>query len=74
MPTLPDITPTKQHCVIDLVREAGLDVVNFDDGYSPNATGMLVELRGLRRCGTGSGAYAISLGRVIGLKRWRRMS
>ena len=34
---------------------------------------MLVEFRGIRRYGTArSGYYAISLGRVISMKRWRR--
>ena len=48
------------------------DAVKFRNGYSADAPEMLVELRGIRRYGTGcSGYYAISLGRVIGLKRWQ---
>jgi hypothetical protein len=36
---------------------------------------MLVEVRGSRRYGTGRGVYyAISLGRVLKLKRWRRQA
>ena len=49
------------------------DAINFRNGYAAKAPEMLVEFRGIRRYGTGRGAYyAISLGRVIKLKRWRK--
>jgi hypothetical protein len=36
------------------------------------AVGLLVEFRGLRRVGKGRGAeYAIRLGRILEIKRWR---
>jgi hypothetical protein len=49
------------------------EAIKFRNGYASKAPEMLVELRGIRRYATGrSGYYAISLGRVISLKHWRR--
>jgi ASC-1-like (ASCH) protein len=49
------------------------DLINFRNGYSPTAPEMLVEFRGLRRYGKGRAAYyAIRLGKVVKIKRWRR--
>lgn len=48
------------------------DAINFQNGYASNAPEMLVEFRCVRRYGAGRDAYyAISLGRVLKLKRWR---
>jgi hypothetical protein len=47
------------------------DAIQFRNGYAPKAPEMLVEFRGLRRYGTGRNAYyAISLGRILKLRRW----
>jgi len=44
----------------------------FRNGYAANAPEMLVEFRGLRRYGQGRDAYyAILLGRVLRVKRWK---
>ena len=51
------------------------DVIQFRNGYATLAPVMLVEFRGLRRYGKGrAGYYAIRLGRVLSLKRWRKKS
>jgi len=48
------------------------DVINFRNGYATNAPEMLVEFRGLRRYGKGRHAYyAIRLGRIRKIKRWK---
>ncbi|MGO8835994.1 MAG: hypothetical protein ACLQAH_04955 [Limisphaerales bacterium] len=48
------------------------DVIQFRNGYATNAPVMVVEFRGLRRYGTGRNAYyAIRLGKILTLKRWR---
>ena len=48
------------------------DVIRFRNGYAKNAPEMLVEFRGLRRHGKGRGAYyAISLGHILKIKRWK---
>jgi hypothetical protein len=48
------------------------DVIQFRNGYATLAPVMVVEYRGLRRYGKGrAGYYAIRLGRVLSLKRWR---
>lgn len=48
------------------------DVIKFRNGYATNAPEMTVEFLGLRRCGTGRHAYyAIRLGRILSIKRWR---
>ena len=48
------------------------DVIQFRNGYATKAPEMLVEFRGLRRYGTGRRAYyAIQLGRILKLRRWR---
>ena len=48
------------------------DVIHFRNGYATKAPEMLVEFRGLRRYGKGRSAYyAIRLGRILKLTRWR---
>jgi ASC-1-like (ASCH) protein len=48
------------------------DAILFRNGYSANAPEMLVEFLGIRRYGKGRSAYyAIRLGRVLSIKRWR---
>lgn len=48
------------------------DVIQFRNGYATRAPEMLVEFRGLRRYGKGrAGYYAIRLGRILKIKRWR---
>ena len=48
------------------------DVIKFRNGYATKAPEMLVQFRGLRRYGKGRNAYyAIQLGRVLKIKRWR---
>ncbi len=48
------------------------DVICFRNGYSERAPEMWVEFRGLRRYGKGrAGYYAILLGRVLSIKRWK---
>lgn len=49
------------------------DVICFRNGYASNAPEMLVEWRGVRRYGTARrGYYAIRLGRILKIKRWRK--
>ena len=48
------------------------DVIQFRNGYATNAPVMVVEFRGLRKYGKGCDAYyAIRLGKILTLKRWR---
>jgi hypothetical protein len=48
------------------------DAILFRNRYGKNVPEMLVEFRGLRRVGKGRGAeYAIQLGRMLKIKRWR---
>jgi hypothetical protein len=48
------------------------DFVQFRNGYDIEAPEMLVEFRGLRRYGKGRNAYyAILLGRILKIKRWK---
>lgn len=48
------------------------DVILFRNGYATNAPEMRVEFRGLRRYGKGRSAYyAIRLGRILQIKRWK---
>jgi len=48
------------------------DVIQFRNGYAPNAPEMTVKFLGLRRYGRGKTAYyAIRLGKVLTLKRWK---
>ena len=48
------------------------DVIQFRNGYATNAPEMQVEFRGLRRYGKGRNAhYAIRLGRILKIKRWK---
>jgi hypothetical protein len=49
------------------------DVIQFRNGYAANAPLMVVEFRGLRRLGKGQSAYyAIRLGRILKIKRWKK--
>lgn len=49
------------------------DIVHFRNGYAKDAPEMLVEFIGVRRYGRGRDArYAIRLGRVLKIKRWKR--
>jgi hypothetical protein len=48
------------------------DVIHFRNGYATEAPEMLVEFAGLARHGKGRNAYyAIRLGRILKIKRWR---
>ncbi len=48
------------------------DAIQFRNGYATKAPEMLVEFRGVRRYGRGRKAYyAISLGRILRIKRWK---
>lgn len=48
------------------------DVIQFRNGYAANAPVMAVEFRGLRRYGKGPSAYyAILLGKILKVKRWK---
>jgi hypothetical protein len=48
------------------------DRILFRNGYAKDAPEMLVEFRGIRKEGSGRGAqYAIRLGKVLNIKRWR---
>ncbi len=50
------------------------DVICFRNGYATKAPEMWVEWRGLRKCGTvRNGYYAIRLGRILKIKRWRHI-
>lgn len=47
------------------------DVIEFRNGYATKAPVMVVEFKGMRRCGQGrNGYYAIRLGRILKIKRW----
>jgi ASC-1-like (ASCH) protein len=48
------------------------DAILFRNGYAKDAPEMLVEFGGLRRYGRGrDGYYAIRLGRILRIRRWR---
>ena len=48
------------------------DVIQFRNGYATAAPEMIVEFRGVRKIGAGRKTkYAIRLGRVLELKRWK---
>lgn len=48
------------------------DVIQFRNGYATNAPEMLVEFRGVRRYSKGRNAYyAIQLGKILKIKRWK---
>ena len=48
------------------------DVIQFRNGYATKAPEMLEEFFGVRKYGKGrSGSYAIRLGRILMIKRWR---
>jgi hypothetical protein len=48
------------------------DFIRFRNGYATQAPEMLVEFLGVRKYGKGrSGYYAIRLGRILKIKRWR---
>jgi hypothetical protein len=49
------------------------DVIQFRNGYATDAPEMLVEFLGVRRYGKGRKAcYAIRLGKILKLKRWKK--
>jgi hypothetical protein len=49
------------------------DVIHFRNGYVSKAPLMVVQFRGLRRYGRGRSAYyAIRLGRILKLQRWKK--
>ena len=49
------------------------DFIQFRNGYATKAPEMLVEFLGVRKYGKGrSGYYAISLGRILKIKKWRK--
>ena len=53
------------------LEERKYDAILFRNGYAKDAPEILVEFRGLRRYGKGHTAYyAISLGRILKIKRW----
>jgi hypothetical protein len=48
------------------------DVIQFRNGYATNAPEMVVQFLGIRRYGKGRNAYyAIRLGRILKIKRWK---
>jgi hypothetical protein len=48
------------------------DAIQFRNGYATKAPEMQVEFLGMRRYGKGRNAYyAIRLGRILKIKRWR---
>jgi hypothetical protein len=48
------------------------DVIHFRNGYATKAPEMLVEFLGVRKSGKGrTGKYAIRLGRILKIERWR---
>jgi hypothetical protein len=48
------------------------DLIRFRNGYASKAPEMLVEFCGVRRYGKArNGCYAIQLGRVLKIKRWK---
>jgi hypothetical protein len=48
------------------------EAIQFRNGYATRAPEMLVQFRGLRRYGKGRSAYyAIRLGHILKIKRWR---
>jgi hypothetical protein len=48
------------------------DVIQFRNGFATNAPEMLVEFHGLRRIRKwGQSQYAIRLGRILKIKRWK---
>ena len=51
------------------------DVIKFRNGYATKAPEILVEFRGVRRIKKwGGNFYAIRLGRILKIKRWREIS
>jgi hypothetical protein len=49
------------------------DVIQFRNGYATKAPEMQVEFLGMRRIKKdGKNVYAIRLGRILKLKRWRK--
>jgi hypothetical protein len=56
----------------EATRGRKYDLIRFRNGYGSKAPEMLVEFRGVRRYGKGrNGCYAIQLGRVLKIKRWK---
>ncbi|OGA47836.1 MAG: hypothetical protein A3F74_02675 [Betaproteobacteria bacterium RIFCSPLOWO2_12_FULL_62_58] len=51
------------------------DAIRFRNGYAASAPELLVEFSGVRKYGKGAtGYYAIRLGRILRIKRWRGCS
>ncbi len=51
------------------------DVIQFRNGYATDAPGMLVEFLGVHRIKKdGKKVYAIRLGKILKIKRWKRVS
>ena len=49
------------------------DVIQFRNGYASDAPEMLVEFLGVRRIKKdGKNVYAIRLGKILKIKRWKR--
>jgi hypothetical protein len=49
------------------------DVIQFRNGYAPDAPEMQVEFLGVRRIKKdGKNVYAIRLGKIVKIKRWRK--
>ena len=49
------------------------DAIHFRNGYATKAPEMLVQFLGLRRFDKGTKAYyAIRLGRILNIKRWKK--
>ena len=49
------------------------DAIQFRNGYATKAPEMLVEFLGVRKYGKGrTSYYAIRLGRILKIKRWKR--
>jgi hypothetical protein len=50
----------------------GYDVICFRNGYATDAPEMIVEFVGVRKYGTPrKGYYAIRLGKILKIKRWK---
>ena len=55
------------------LEDRDYDEIVFRNGYGLKVPEMRVEFRGIRKRGTGrSGHYAIKLGKVLKILRWRR--
>jgi hypothetical protein len=55
------------------LKDRKYDVIVFRNGYGPKVPEMWVQLLGVRKRGKGrSGHYAIRLGKILKLLRWRK--